>query len=400
MSHKPKVLFVGINIRYMNPTSSLWISVLARIFHLHFYGPGFVDSKTLASGIEKYIQTIGDIDFIFANHYLCFEYTSDRINRFVNNFTATLNGKINISQEFLKETKLFLKNNRQRVCCFLTEVDPHVTSQSNLDECLRHASYFILWGSGFLNANRNISDISQEKYIQTKLKIGSELGCLDKFVITNRANIINLGHLVGNHEFYWGTLSNRKFEIIIPGSKYYKRKKLTDVIDNSSFGLKLFKPRYSIAYKIAQKLFLKPYSNFYLVNLYNLTFQRVLSQCKICITEGGANNYPVRKIFEIPAAGALLVCIPTEGFELLGFQHEVNCVFLENIEDVVKVIDRIYQDLDHYARIAKAGQDLVLMKHSISARAEQLSEAFKRIQEGSFNGSTWHDGNFICHLNS
>ncbi|MBM3349149.1 MAG: glycosyltransferase family 1 protein [Betaproteobacteria bacterium] len=396
MNNRRKILFIGFNIRYLNPTSSLWVAVMRRVFNLHFFGPGYVDSKILSDGVERYLEIIGDVDFIFTNHYFCFKNKSERLNQFLNNFTATLSENIFVSQRFLDDTKLFLQKNRHRVCCFLTEVDPHVTEQSNLDECLRHAAYFIMWGEGFLNPTADFSAVAEEKYIQKKIKKGYKLGSLDNFASANRSNIINLGHMIADHEFYWGALANRKYDVSVPGSRYYRRKKIIDMIDGSSLKFNMVQPRYSIVYKFVQRLSMKPYSNFYLINLYNLLFQRVLSQSKICITDGGANNYPVRKFFEIPAAGALMLCKPAEGLGLLGFKHRTNCLFIQDIAEVIEIVQEICLNLDRYEHMARACQDLVLQNHSTTARAVQLSEAFERIYAGTFNGSSWQDGSFKC----
>lgn len=390
------MLFIGLNIRYLSATSSLWISVLGKIFNVHCYGPGFVDSKTLSSGVEKYVDSLGGVDFIFATHYHCFDMRSERINRFVTNYTARFSEGTVVTPIFMDDTKSFLRRNKSRVCCFLNEVDPHVTEKSNLDECLRHAAYFVLWGKGFLNAKRDMAAVANEPYIKTKLAKGFKLGSLDDFVEANSKNIINLGHFVSDNEFYWGTLATRKYDVSVPGNGYFRRQKFMDKINNLLSNIHTAKLQYRFIYKIAQRLFLKPYANFYMVHLYNLAFQRVLSQSKICVTDGGANNYPVRKFFEIPAAGALMVCWPAEGLELMGFKHKINCFLVNDDDDALQISQEVLRNPNDYEHIAAAGRDLVLMNHSTTARAVQLGEAIRRIQAGSFNGSTWQDGRFIC----
>jgi hypothetical protein len=396
MNTKPRVLFVGLNIRFMNATSSLWISVLGKIFNVHCYGPGFVDSKTLSGGVEKYVDSIGGVDFIFATHYHCFDMTVERINLFITKFTARATESTLVTPKFMDDTKSFLRRNKIRVCCILTEVDPHVLPQSELDECIRHADYFVLWGKGFLNAKGDMAAVAEEYYIQMKLAKGFKLGSLDDFAYANSSNIINLGHHVSDNEFYWGALSTRKYDVSVPGTRYYRRQKFIDELKSSPVSVNMAELRYRFIYKVADRLSLRAYANFYTLHLYNLAFQQVLSQSKICITDGGANNFPVRKFFEIPAAGALMVCWPAEGLELLGFKHKVNCFFVREAEEAIKIVQEAYRNPNEFQHIAAAGQDLVLMNHSTTARALQLGEAFRRIQSGSFNGSSWQDGRFIC----
>jgi hypothetical protein len=396
MDAKPRVLFVGFNVRYINSTSSLWISVLGKIFNIYCYGPGFVDSSTLSGGIEKYADSIGGVDFIFTTHTFCFEMKSERINRFITNYTACLGENTVATPKFMDDTKSFLRRNKSRVCCFLSEVDPHVTEQSNLDECLRHAAYFVLWGKGFLNSKKDKVAVAKEHYIQMKISKGFKLGSLDDFVDANSANIINLGHLVSDNEFFWGALATRKYDVSVPGSGYIRRHNFMGDLSRSSVNLHVAKLRYSLIYKVADRLMLKPYANLYMVHLYNIAFQRVLSQSKICVTDGGANNYPVRKFLEIPAAGALMVCWPAEGLELMGFKHKINCFFVREAEEAIQITKEVCRNPNEFEHIAAAGRDLVLMNHSTTSRALQLGEAFRRIQAGSFNGSSWQDGRFIC----
>ncbi len=395
MITKPRVLFVGLNIRYMNATSSLWLTVLGKIFNLYCYGPGFLDSKTLSDGIERYVDSLGGVDFMFTTHYHCFDLKLERINRFITNYTARASESTVVTSKFMDDTKSFLRRNKTRVCCFLNEVDPHVTEQSNLDECLQYADYFVLWGKGFLNAKKDMADVAQEHYIQKKLR-SHKIGSLDDFVDVNSSRIINLGHHVSDHEFYWSALTTRKYDISVPGSKYYRRQKMIDALNSLSVGVRMPKLEYRFVYKLAERLFLKPYANFFMIHLYNLAFQRTLSQSKICVTDGGANNYPVRKFFEIPAAGALMVCWPAEGIELMGFKHKINCLFVRDHEEVIQIAKEVIRNPYDFQHIAAAGQDLVLMNHSTTARSVQLFEAFRRIQAGSFNGSSWEDGRFIC----
>lgn len=104
---------------------------------------------------------------------------------------------------------------------------------------------------------------------------------------------------------------------------------------------------------------------------------------------------PIRKFFEIPAAGAVLVCRPFHGFSALGFEDGVNCIVSEP-ERIADAHQRLTYDLDHAQQLATAGQKLVMERHSISARARDLSVIMKSIVEGNFAGSEWVGG--LHHL--
>jgi spore maturation protein CgeB len=108
------------------------------------------------------------------------------------------------------------------------------------------------------------------------------------------------------------------------------------------------------------------------------------------------NNFPVRKFFEIPAAGALLVCWPATGMQLLCSEDGVNCMFVRGETEASEIVETIIGDPARFEPIAAAGRDLVHREHSVSARATQLRSAVQRIQAGTFVGSGWEGGRFSC----
>jgi len=250
------------------------------------------------------------------------------------------------------------------------------------------------WGNGFLNAKGDMEAVAEEAFIQKKLKMGFELGLMDAFVVKYSSRVINLGHFVSDSEFFWGNLSSRKYDVAVPGSRYARRIRTIKAIKQMK-DVSLASNYYKYYFKIADRLHLNPYSNFYCVNLYNLFFQQELSKSKACITEGGGDNQPVRKFFEISAAGSLLICWPSVGFEMLGFKDGINCIYVKSIDEVIKTIEMFKNDIEYFEAIASEGRKLVLTKHSVSARASQLNQVLEKINQGNYNGSFWKDGDFI-----
>jgi hypothetical protein len=394
MPDRKTALFIGINQRYINPTNSLLPAVVQGSCNVHFYGPGFVSQATLERGVDRYVDALGSVDLIVVTAQCVIGLDAARLSRYLTNYTALLNDG-RVTTEYLNDVRAFCKKHKQRVVCGISEIDPHVTPQWILDSLLEHASYFMSWGKGSLNSSGDMEAVNNEEYIQIKLKRGFKLGLMDDFAVKYRQQFINLGQFVGVNEFYWGALAARKYDVSVPGSRYARRQAMSNVLAKLD-GVRVRGTGYRYAYKIAQRLGLRPYANFYLVHLYNLAFQRVLSQSKVCVTEGGANNYPVRKFFEIPAAGALMVCWPAVGMESLGFKDGLNCIFVRDEEGVAQTIKAVVRDVDQFEAIAAAGRDLVFRQHSVSARAVQLHEAIQRIEDGTFKGSSWQDGCFQC----
>lgn len=100
---------------------------------------------------------------------------------------------------------------------------------------------------------------------------------------------------------------------------------------------------------------------------------------------------PIRKFFEIPAAGTVLVCRPFFGFSALGFEDGVNCVVCEP-ERIADAHQTLVYDLAAAQRIADAGRKLIFDRHSLSARSRDLADIFAAISEKRFFGSRWTGG--------
>jgi hypothetical protein len=394
MSDRVRTLFVGINYRYINPTMSLLPAALGAACELHFYGPGFVGDAILAQGIDRYVESIGGVDLVFTSKDFCGGYEADRLSRFVSRYVVLLNGG-QVTSHVLADVSQFLQENKRRVIVSLIDVDPHAVDHATLDMFLSHGDYFFGWGEGFLNTLGDANASAREHHLRKKQAKGFTLGLFDEFVKLHAKAIINLGHFVSNGEFYWGSLANRRFDVAVPGARYARRQETERLLERAK-GIVLAHPRYGIAYQIAERLSARPFSKFYLSHLYNLAFQRLLSRCKICITDGGMNNFPVRKFFEIPAAGALLVCWPATGMESLGFVSGVNCLFIRSEAEASASVAAVMANPGKFERVAAAGRDLVLREHSLSARTTQLRTAIQRIHAGTFAGSGWHDGRFNC----
>jgi hypothetical protein len=392
MATRPRALFIGINQRYINATNSLLPSMLQRSCDVRFFGPGFVHQDTLAAGVESYVDAIGGVDIVLVTNQCAAGMDADRLNTYLGRYTALLNGG-RVTVPFLDDVGAFCRRNRGRTICALTDLDPHGVQQHSLDAVLERAGYFLCWGNGFLDALGDSDAVRSEAYLQKRLQRAQPLGLFDRFADANRAHMINLGHMVADSEFYWSTLGVRRYDAAVPGSGYARRKRVLTAL-KSSRDLRVRGLGYMYLFKAAQRLRLRPYANFYLVHLYNLAFQRALGQTRACVTDGGGNNFPVRKFLEIPAAGAVMVCWPSVGLESLGFRDGVHAVFVSSEDQAVDAVRQIARDAERFEPMASAGRALVHERHTTAARGAQLACAVSGILSGTFSGSSWADGQF------
>jgi hypothetical protein len=101
----------------------------------------------------------------------------------------------------------------------------------------------------------------------------------------------------------------------------------------------------------------------------------------------------VRKFFEIPALGSVLVCMPCNGFEALGFENGVNAM-VARPDQIPEVHAFLEAHPEEAQNIADAGRELIWEKHTVQARAAQLAASLDAILSGRFKGSYWEKGEF------
>jgi glycosyltransferase involved in cell wall biosynthesis len=151
------------------------------------------------------------------------------------------------------------------------------------------------------------------------------------------------------------------------------------------------------AYSVANKLRLPVFSRFLPLRMYNLAFQRLLSRSSLIYTASEGFGIPIRKYFEIPAAGAAMLCAPCNGFKEIGFrpgEHYVHTI----PDDLVGAALELAKDLGKAQVIARSCQAMVREKHSLTARAGQLRNCLDLLLAGTYAGSQWIGGEHRIEL--
>jgi hypothetical protein len=125
--------------------------------------------------------------------------------------------------------------------------------------------------------------------------------------------------------------------------------------------------------------------------LLNADFMARIAATRYSYTCGSALDMPIRKFFEIPASGSVLVCRPFHGFKDAGFIDGKNCMIVEP-EQIIDAHRSLLADPDLAQRLASSGQHLVMEKHSLDARSRHLASIVEAIAQGRFKGSHWMEG--------
>lgn len=113
-------------------------------------------------------------------------------------------------------------------------------------------------------------------------------------------------------------------------------------------------------------------------------YGELLGKAKIGISTGGVPLYPVAKYFEIPATGSLLLAQKVPALDRLGFVDGENMVVLDTDEPVDQIRE-LLQNPDRLSRIALAGRQLILDRHTWSHRARTFLHVLKECARDSRN---------------
>jgi hypothetical protein len=191
-------------------------------------------------------------------------------------------------------------------------------------------------------------------------------------------------------EFCFRPLKDRKHEWSVPGTRYRSRARAREQLHE--MGKRLGGTRHYLLMKLLSGLRAPLYRDRAWLDLYNGGFVRTLRDSQRVYTCGSAIRLAIRKFFEIPAAGAVLVCDPCYGFEALGFRDGHNAI----ASPPEQLAERFAPgpSVEQLQDIATAGQRMVLRSHSISARAAQMRRCLDAIIGGTFRGSYWSGGEF------
>ena len=118
-----------------------------------------------------------------------------------------------------------------------------------------------------------------------------------------------------------------------------------------------------------------------------------MRRSKCVYVDGGVGEIFVRKYFESCACGALMIGKKVPGLADLGFKDGINCRIVEGIDE--DLVNELISNKSKNAKIAQEGQNLILKKHMMHYRAVALCQTIEAIQNGTYKGAVWQDGDYV-----
>ena len=390
MTRKPSVLYLSFNVGFLDPTRSFLLSALREAADVRVFGPGYVAQEELDRTPQAIVDEEGPFDFVMTDEYVIqsFEGAPIETIRFENHACGFDRSLLRKAIEW----RDFFHGYEGRRVITLMQSDYYNFRAVHIDRLLALGDYFICWGQEFL-ISRN--DVQGEPLLpggvnESILKAWNDN--FRNFTIQNAERIISCPQFVHRSEVGGGALTARRLPWAVLGADYDRRVEARQQLDGAGVARSgTWMPN---AFALAQKVGVNLYSKYWSLGLLRWGFRRALRQARYAFTCGSNLRWPIRKFFEVPAQGCVMVCEPPEGFAHLGFVDDVNALTALP-GGLLDLQSSLEGNLSRAQRIADAGRALILEKHEVSARSRQIGAALTLIRDGHFVGSRWQEGDFL-----
>ncbi|MFN3656972.1 MAG: glycosyltransferase [Pseudolabrys sp.] len=390
----PRALFLSFKLRYMNPTRQLFEHVLRAAFDTTFFGPGYCSLEEVAAGPQAFADARGPFDVVIADEYAMLRDAIPEDQKHLHKFYyQACDFDPLLIHEGTRYYRFLTAFEGPRIITLLTS-DYYNFTPDFIDQLEEAGDYYLCWGPEFIPPKSAVAPAAVAGQPLNAAIYARWNDNYLQFLHRHHARVISTPHYVAAEETDAGRLERRRFMWSVLGADYEARVTARALIDGA--GYRRSGKALPYLYAAAGKLGFHWYNKVWALDLINYLFRKAIRSACFGFTCGSALRWPIRKYVEIPANGAVLVAERCHGFEALGFKDGVNAVAAEASE-VLDAHAALTRDMARAQSIADAGRDLVLRRHSVSARAEQLGRSVARICAGTFAGGRWSDGEFVLN---
>jgi hypothetical protein len=384
-----RILYLDVGGRYLNPTNSYLPSMLKLHHEVFLFGPGLCSDLEILTGLDAFASKYGSFDFVISTQ-VSWDITTESDCAWFHRYMYPRHRNETLIR-FSAEASAFLKRSALPQVIFLTNWDVYSVTNAQLDRLEAIGAHYVAWAEGFTKPLHELDRLKEEEFYARKAA-RQPFGLWHEFTAVHRDRFINLGHFVGLQEFDWRPLDERSQPALVPGVPYVRRGEVKKKLEAA--GLTCGSRWVNQLIAAADRMGFRPYGRPLIQQIYNMRFVNEIADTRYAYTDGSGFEYPIRKFFEIPALGTLLLCTPCAGFSDLGFVDRENAVSTAP-DDVVETIAWLERETETAQAIADAGRRLMWDRHSIQARAEQMTRCLEAIRSRTFAGSIWRNGEFM-----
>ena len=381
---KARLLHIDVNATFINPTRNLLPVALAQGCETRFFGPGYVTTEVLARGLAAFIATEGPFDVISSNSLVLFaeKPTLSAYMTAIRKAYAFSWDENDLAYLAIIAADFIAQPIPRLV--ILLENDFYNWTERDIERINQAGDYFIGFGEEFCPFLKDMPFLSRERFAALATDHWAE------FCRSQRHRVGSMLHFVADTELDVTPISVRPEAWSVMGVQYHSRQVARDTLKANRVEPTI-DTRLRKLVSLLKKLRLLGREKRFIQTLLNGDFAQRLRACRYSFTCGSALDMPIRKFFEIPASGALLVCRPFHGFAAAGFEDGVNCVVSE--PEALGAVNETVEAAKHaFEAIAAAGQRLIAERHSVEARAQHFATIIEAIAERRFFGSHWEAG--------
>lgn len=389
-----RILYLDFFLLSLNPSNSMMAMLIKKLGPTTFYGPSYVSDLILKDGIIEFIKKNGPFDFFIMGPNLpIFLEKEDFDNHllYLKNYTALTKNTVTL-KFFIEDVISNISNiNIKYKICSMFLIDMYALVEKQFERIIKNNFYVFAPDKNFVPTTSELPKwaFKEDHFVRKKNKISN---AWLSFLTNYEERVISCFHYVLDNELSLNSIDSRINDVTIPGVNYLKRTEAKKLISKSN--IKLTKSYLPIFYKLANFLKIPVFSNYFLLKFYNLFFQYNLFNTKFIYTARGGFGIAIRKFFEIPISGAVLICLPPHGFCHLGFVNKKHFLFSEPC-DLIKNIQYLKENIGVAQTIANNGRELVYNMHSLDARSQQILKCLEAIKKNKFLGSKWQNGKYI-----
>lgn len=392
-----RALYVDIDLIHLNPTATHFPQLIeAAIPNVSFYGPGFSSPDLLTKGLLNWIRETGPYEMIFIgpNSPVLVDNLDHDVIRSTLAYMRRSTAHPHTDSEivaFIKDLFAVLPN---------VDIEHRVATSLNFDyygatavQVQRlHDVNLTLIGPNeqFVRPLAELpAFVTQEKHYQRKKARLSD--CWFDFLHAHPERVITALHYVLPSEFSYRPIHLRRPVVAVPGVEYHLRKEANVALRRT--GIRTASKWYFHLFRVMSRLGVPVYGHPLGLHLYNQCFQRTLKTSRYVYTARGGFGLPVRKFFEIPAAGALMLCSPCTGYQELGFDDGAHYHSVEP-NDLPKLLQELTRTGAGHD-VAIAARKVCANNHSLQARAQQISLCLEALTNRTYRGARWDQGKFV-----
>jgi hypothetical protein len=387
---KPKALVVHPDVSFINPTTKLWPSLFRSTCEAVFFGTGFQSSDVLCQGLNRFVERQADaFEIVVVSEQVSNPAgREDPVRR-----ARFLQRNYGYSE---RDARLFLKHKDQwlsdalglglpTIFTFL-EFDPYRVKPEWIEVVQAADPYVLGWGEEFVRPTNELEHLHEEVFAFKATDSWHQL------LSGRQHSVISMPAFVGRDELCFRRISDRKRDWSVLGTSYSARRAAREVLSREGESMAGAFHARSVA--VLDRITGGRIGHPIVRRWAQRGFQAALQRSRASYTCGSGLEYPVRKFFEIPAAGALLVARGFPSLTKLGFRSGENFIAAEpgELGDISGELLR--NSLEVVQALASSGQHLVMNCHTEDARAAQLEVVIPRLLDGTFRGSYWEDGRF------